>query len=63
MQNNSLISFLDHCFENFGSFQDAIDQKNQFLFHSLLSGYFNIGTLDPTKCIEQTENKVSTIKS
>ena len=47
--------FLDHCFENFGSFQDAIDQKNQFLFHSLLSGYFNIGTLDPTKCIEQTE--------
>ena len=52
-----LDDFLDRYFENYGSFQDAINKDNTFMFHSLLSPYLNAGLIDPKECIEKAENK------
>ena len=53
------LAALDHFIEfnlgNYGAFQDAIDQDNPFLFHSLLSPYLNIGLLDPMAAIKSAE--------
>ena len=43
--------FLDECLCLFGTFQDAIDQNDSILFHSLLAPYLNSGLLDPMECI------------
>ncbi|MBD62630.1 MAG: cryptochrome/photolyase family protein [Gammaproteobacteria bacterium] len=48
---NQLKTFLKNYFRSFGDFQDAIDQNNTTLFHSLLSPYINCGLLDPMECI------------
>ena len=52
-----LDDFIEKYFENYGSFQDAINKKNTFMFHSLLSPYLNSGLLDPQECIEKAEKK------
>ncbi len=54
---NILDDFLERYFENYGSFQDAINKDSTFMFHSLLSPYLNSGLLDPKKCIEKAEQK------
>jgi len=46
--------FLLHKLENFGSYEDAIQEKEAFLFHSVLSPLMNIGLLTPKKVIEKT---------
>ena len=62
---NQLKTFLENYFKSFGDFQDAIDQNNSTLFHSLLSPYINCGLLDPMECIvdavsffNKKENKI-----
>lgn len=49
--------FLNNYLENYGTFQDAINKENAFMFHSLLSPYFNAGLLDPLNCIKIVEKK------
>ena len=49
--------FLDNYLDNYGAFQDAINKDNAFMFHSLLSPYFNAGLLDPLSCIQIVEKK------
>ena len=49
--------FLDRFLPNFGSFQDAINKDNSFMFHSLLSPYLNAGLLDPMECIQEAEKR------
>ncbi|RZO21198.1 MAG: cryptochrome/photolyase family protein [SAR86 cluster bacterium] len=49
--------FLDRFLPNFGSFQDAINKDNSFMFHSLLSPYLNAGLLDPMECIQEVEKR------
>ena len=49
--------FLDKFLVNYGAFQDAINKDNAFMFHSLLSPYFNAGLLDPLNCIQIVEKK------
>ena len=48
-----LDDFLERYFENYGTFQDAINKDNTFMFHSLLSPYLNSGLLDPQLCIDK----------
>ena len=43
----ALDHFIDDCLLNFGDYQDAMRQGGDFLFHSLLSPYLNIGLLEP----------------
>ena len=54
---NILDDFLERYFENYGSFQDAINKDSTFMFHSLLSPYLNSGLIDPKRCIEKAEQK------
>ena len=51
------IIFLDTFLPNYGAFQDAINKDNTFMFHSLLSPYFNSGLLDPLKCINEAQKR------
>jgi deoxyribodipyrimidine photolyase-related protein len=50
-------NFLDIYLKNYGSFQDAINKDDAFMFHSLLSPYFNSGLLNPLSCIKEVEKK------
>ena len=54
---NLLDDFIDRYLLNYGSFQDAINKENTFMFHSLLSPYLNCGLLDPEICIQKAEKK------
>jgi deoxyribodipyrimidine photolyase-related protein len=57
----SLLYFLKNKFEKFGIYEDAVSQKDPFLFHSVLSPMMNIGLLTDTEVIEETrkyEHKV-----
>ena len=58
-----LDDFLNRYFENYGSFQDAINKDSTFMFHSLLSPYLNSGLLDPLLCIKKAEKKYHDSKS
>jgi len=52
---SALDYFIEHNLVRYGDFQDAIDNENPFLFHSLLSPYINIGLLDPMAAIKAAE--------
>jgi len=39
--------FINNCLPSFGDYQDAMKTGEDFLFHSMLSPYLNIGLLDP----------------
>jgi deoxyribodipyrimidine photolyase-related protein len=54
---NEFNNFLDRYLNNYGAFQDAINKDNAYMFHSLLSPYFNAGLLDPLACIQIIERK------
>jgi len=54
--------FLKERFENFGLYEDAVNNKYPFVFHSILSPMMNIGLLTDNEVIHETkkyENKVS----
>ena len=48
--------FISNILPNFGTFQDAINKDNTFMFHSLISPYLNAGLLDPLECVREAEN-------
>lgn len=46
-----LNDFLDKKFKKFGTYQDAIDECDPYLFHTVLSASINIGLLNPIEII------------
>jgi deoxyribodipyrimidine photolyase-related protein len=49
-----LTDFLENRLAFFGSYQDAIDYRSPFLFHSVLSPLINTGLLTPQEVLEKT---------
>ncbi|MGC9341347.1 MAG: cryptochrome/photolyase family protein [Bacteroidales bacterium] len=49
----NLDNFLEKRFGSFGPYEDAINSKNVFLFHSVLSPYLNLGLLTPEEVIDK----------
>lgn len=45
--------FLKEKFENFGPYEDAIDGRDPFLYHSVLSPYINIGFITPEEVVKK----------
>lgn len=50
----NLERFLAERFQHYGVYQDAIIDRNSFLFHSVLTPALNIGLLTPAEVIEET---------
>lgn len=44
--------FLEERFRQFGTYEDAIDENRQVIFHSLLTPMLNIGLLTPAEIVE-----------
>ena len=56
--------FLDRKIENFGDYEDAVDQRDNILFHSALSPQINLGLLTPEEIISKIKSKtISKINS
>jgi deoxyribodipyrimidine photolyase-related protein len=47
-----LHEFLETRLDNFGPYEDAIDGKAPWVFHSVLSPYLNVGLLNPRQVVE-----------
>lgn len=47
--------FMRHALPSFGDYQDAMLSGSPFLFHSILSGYINVGLLDPMAVCQAAE--------
>ena len=47
-----LETFMAHKMQDYGTYQDAITNRDPFLFHSLLSSSINSGLLDPMEVID-----------
>lgn len=60
---NALSDFIKNRLYQFGDYEDAIQEKQSFLFHSVLSPLLNVGLLTPQEVIDATlssyhENRV-----
>lgn len=57
VDRKSTLSFLNVFFKEkfqlFGDYEDAIDQRDPFLYHSVLSPYINIGFVTPEEVIKK----------
>jgi len=51
----ALDHFVKHLLEGFGDYQDAMLRDDQFLHHSLLSPYINVGLLNPLEVCQRVE--------
>ncbi len=51
----ALVLFIQERLQYFGDYQDAMLLNEPWMFHSHLSGYINIGLLDPLECIQAAE--------
>lgn len=47
-----LDEFLEHRFELFGAYEDAIEEDQNWLYHSILTPMLNIGLLEPKQVID-----------
>ena len=57
-----LNSFVDERLASFGDFEDAISQRETFVFHGVLTPMLNIGLLTPEQVIEAALAKIDEIK-
>ena len=48
-----LDNFIKYKIDNFGAFQDSITTRDDFVFHSLLSPYMNLGLITPGEIIDK----------
>lgn len=48
-----LQDFLEKRFQHFGPYEDAIDRERNFLFHSVLSPYMNMGLITPEEVLDK----------
>ena len=53
----NLDDFIKNRLEFFGPYEDAMKEKEEFLYHSVLSIYLNIGLLNPHEVIEKVLQK------
>ncbi len=53
--DQQLAFFIEHCLDRFGHYQDALAEESDWLYHSLVSMYLNIGLLDPLDTCRQVE--------
>lgn len=53
---NHLSNFIENNLKYFGPFQDAINFKHHFLFHSTISSALNIGLITPTYVLSQIQS-------
>lgn len=49
--------FIKNRLKNFGNYQDAMLQEDEFLFHSHIGFYLNIGLLNAMECIKKVEDE------
>ena len=61
MPGSLFLEFLDIFYLIMVAFQDAINKDDAFMYHSLLSPYFNAGLLDPTKCVKAAEKLITNL--
>ena len=55
--------FLKDRLEFFGTYEDAIDQRDPFLYHTVLSPYLNIGFITPDELIDNTLSSQAPLNS
>lgn len=55
--------FFNKKFQSFGLYEDAIDKRAPFLFHSTLSPYLNIGFLTPEELVKKALKKNAPLNS
>lgn len=55
--------FFAHKFNDFGPYQDALSEKDPYLFHSNLSSSLNIGLLSPLEVVERALESDASIES
>lgn len=48
-------TFIEERFQLFGDYEDAIDNRSDFLYHSALSMFINVGLITPTEILERIE--------
>lgn len=53
--HSQLDFFIEHCLERFGQYQDALAEESDWLYHSLVSMYLNIGLLTPLETCRRVE--------
>ena len=53
---DALHYFLKTSFENFGTYEDAIAKDENFLFHSIITPYLNIGLITPEQVVSEALN-------
>ena len=51
--------FTEKCLKNFGKYQDAMVEKESFMFHSRISHLINCGLLTPTEVCEAVIGKIN----
>jgi len=56
-------TFLKERFELFGDYEDAIDKRDPFLYHSVLSPYINMGLITPNEIIKIVEKSNVSLNS
>jgi deoxyribodipyrimidine photolyase-related protein len=49
-----LEDFLKNRFEKFGPYEDAFSREEDFLFHSVLTPFLNLGLLDPQEVLQKS---------
>lgn len=50
----SFSNFLKNRFDKFGDYEDAISENDNFIFHSILTPYLNIGLITPKDVLDKT---------
>ena len=54
--------FIKHKINLFGDYEDAVDQRDNFLFHSSLSPLMNIGLVTPGEVVEKLKKITGEVK-
>ena len=49
---NALDFFITNCLDNFGTYQDALTDRSELVFHSVISPYLNNGLLTPQQVLD-----------
>ena len=55
-------NFIKEKINLFGDYEDAVDQRDNFLFHSSLSPLMNLGLITPGEIIEELKKIIDKVK-
>ena len=59
----TLDHFIKYKLEHFGDYQDALDDRDPFLYHSLISPYINMGLITPDEVVKIVETAKAPINA